>query len=443
MKTTTKLLSLTIFVILAALVFAPTAYAFDGRDGDKILISSQEVINDDLYLAGTEVIVEGTINGDLMAAGEIVIINGVVTGDLFVAGNSVTVNGEVGDDLFAAAASVTLGPSAKVADDVFSAGASVDMRSGSQVGGSVLLGAARGLVASAIAEDLKAGSNSLRLEGTVDGNAAIYVDASENSYIPNFTYGGGSSIPMVSIPGGLTFGPEAKVAGLLEYTSPDTVSIGSEIANEVQHYLPPVDEELAREFTSKNTTSNYIFDQIRNLVALLLVGMLIAWLAPRWIERPAEVIRTRLLPSLGIGLVGVVAAPVVFLIILGVIILVAVLFGLLSLPSLTGLTLITGFPLLGILFAALVVIGSYLCQSIIAYLTGQWILNKVRPEWNSKIYLPLLLGLVIYSLLFAIPILGGFLQFTVILIGFGAILHLLISTRTAPMPVTPVVADTI
>lgn len=434
MKSTTKFFTLFTLFILAALVFVPTASAFDGRSNDKIMISASQVIDEDLYLAGTEVIVEGTINGDLMAGGEIVIINGVVTGDLFVAGSSVTINGEVGDDVFAAAASVTLGPSARIADDVFTAGASVDMRAGSQVGGSVLVGAARGLIASAIAEDLKAGTNSLRLEGTVDGDATIYVDTSEDSYVPNFTYGGGRSIPMVSIPGGLTFGPEAKVAGVLEYTSPETVSISSAVATEVRHTLPPMDEQIARDITSRNTTSNHIFDLIRNLVGLLFVGMLVAWLAPRWIERPAEVIRTRLFPSLGIGLVGVVAAPVIFLTALGVLILVAVLFGALSLPSLTGLTLLTGMPLLGLAFGAFVLVVSYLCQSIVAYLSGRWILSKVQPEWSGKLYLPLLIGLVVFALLFAIPILGGLLQFLVVLVGLGAIIHLALSTRPAPAP---------
>ena len=443
MKVSSKFFTLFALVLLAALVFAPTAYAFDGRGGEKILIPANEVVNEDLYLAATEVIVEGTIHGDLMAGGQVVIINGTVTGDLFVSGSSVTINGEVGDDLFAGAASVTLGPSAKIADDVFTGSGSLDLRAGSQVGGSVLAAAGRSLFAGLITEDLSAASGSLRLEGTVGGNADIQVGSSEQEdYMPNFTYGsGGVEIPMITIPTGLSFGTEAEVSGLLKYTSPESVTAASAVASQVQHNLPPMDEELSRELARSHAASNWVFDLIRNLVGLLVIGMLIAWLRPSWIERPAEVIRTRLLPSLGIGLVGFVTAPVVFLIALGVIILVAVLFLALSLPSLGSLTLLTGFPLLGLFFAALLVVGGYLCQAVIAYLLGQWILSKVRPEWNSKIYWPLLLGLVLISLVFAIPVAGGLLQFLVILVSLGAILYVLFNRRPAPLAPAPAAVD--
>jgi hypothetical protein len=239
---------------------------------------------------------------------------------------------------------------------------------------------------------------------------------------------------MPSVPAGLTFGSDAKVNGSLDYTSPEAIAIGSEIAAQVTHSLPPVDEEISREFTRQNTTSTWVFDQLRRLVALLFVGLLLAWLAPRWITRPAEVVTSRLLPSLGVGLVSLIASPVVFLTALGLMIVFAVIFGTLSLGSLTGLTLLTGFPLLGLAFVAFLIVVSYLCQSIIAYLAGHWILSKVRPEWNNKLVWPLLLGLVISALLFAIPIAGGLLQFLVVLAGLGAIVLLALQTRQAPQP---------
>jgi hypothetical protein len=76
--------------------------------------------------------------------------------------------------------------------------------------------------------------------------------------------------------------------------------------------------------------------------------LLLAWLAPRWITRPAEMVQSRPLPSLGVGLVGLIASPIVFFTALGLIIVFAVIFGALSLGNLTGLTLLTGFPLLGL-----------------------------------------------------------------------------------------------
>lgn len=441
MKPVSKLFTLFTLVVLATFVFVPSALAFDGRSAEKIVIPADEVVNDDLYLGATEIIVEGTINGDLMAAGQTVIINGKVTGDLFVAGNSVTINGEIGDDVYAAAAAVTLGPSAKVADDVFSAGASVETRSGSEIGGSLLIGAGQSLVVGDVIENLYSGTANLRLEGTVGGDATIAVGSSENTWDPS-DFRGSSNPPMPAVPSGLTFGPEASIAGALEYTSPEVVDISSSVTTDVVHKLPPVDQELSREIVRETASTSFVFNLMRRMVALLLIGLLLAWLAPRWITRIAEMVESRPLPSLGIGLVGVVAAPVLFFTALGVIILLAVIFGLLTLGGLTGLTLLTGFPLLGLAFIAFIFVISYLCQSVAAYLAGRWILNKVQPELNDKVYWPLLLGLVILALLFAIPVAGGLLQFLVVLAGLGAIISLWL-LRTPVNPPAPVAVQSL
>jgi len=415
MKPISKLFTLFSLVILTTFVFVPSALAFDGRGGEKIVIPKDEVINEDLYLGATEIIVEGTINGDLMAGGNTVIINGKVTGDLF-----------------AAAGAITLGPSAKIGDDVFSAGASVETRTGSQVGGDLIVGAGQILAEGGLTGDMLAGANRLRLEGTVGGDVTVDLGSVQGGFSPSIFYSP-TSLPMPSVPAGLTFGPEAKVNGSLEYTSQDVVYISSTVAAKVTHKLPPMDQELSREIAQRTGPTSYVFNQVRRLVALLFVGLLLAWLAPRWITRAAEMVQSRPLPSLGIGFVGVVAAPIVFMTALGVVIVLAVIFGTLSLVNLTGLALLTGFPLLGLAFAAFLIVVSYLCQSALAYLAGRWILNKVRPEWNSKIYLPLLLGLVILGLLFAIPFAGGFLQFFVVLAGLGAIISLMLQRPSAPV----------
>lgn len=437
MKTTTKFFTLLSLVILAAFVFVPSALAFDGRGDDKIVIAKDEVINDDLYLAGNEIMVEGTINGDLMATGEIVIISGKVTGDLFVAGNSVTVSGEVGDDLFAAGMAVTISPSAWIGDDVVAAGASVEARSGSQIDGDFLAAAGQVLASGAVDGDLKAGANRLRLEGVIGGDAIVRVGSMDDDFSTDF-YRGPDVPAMPFVPGGLTFGPEAKVTGALEYTSPEKADIASTIVAQVTHKLPPMDQELSHEFARRNGPSSYIFNQIRRTVALLFIGLLIAWLAPRWITRTAELLKNRPLPSLGIGLVALVASPIMFVTATGVVIVTAIIFGALSMFNLTGLTLLAGFPLLGLVFVAFLFVVGYLCQSIVAYLVGHWILGKVRPEWNDKIYWPLLLGLLILALLFAVPIAGGFLQFLVVLVGLGALISLALQ-----QPKMPVVAETL
>lgn len=139
------------------------------------------------------------------------------------------------------------------------------------------------------------------------------------------------------------------------------------------------------------------------------------------------------LPSLGIGLVGLVAAPFGWLVALGVVIVVAVIFGLLSLGALTWLTLLAGLPVLGLALVAVLFVVSYLAPAIVAYLGGRWLVGRIRSEWNHKLYAPLLIGLFILGLLFAVPVAGGLLQFLVVLAGLGAIALVIFQRRLAPV----------
>lgn len=430
MKSSTKLFTLFSLVILFTLVFVPAAYAFDGRTDNRIIIGKDEVINEDLYLGANEVIVDGTINGDLMAAGENVIINGTVTGDLFAAGTTVTINGSVGDDLFAAGGSVTLGPDAVITDDVFSAGAGVEAQSGSTVGGTFLMGAAQGLLSGAIAEDLMAGANSLRLEGTVGGDAKIGVDSTRDGFAPSFTVGN-TNIRLPEIPAGLSFGDKAGIAGSLAVTSPTAPQVPASVTNDVTHSLPPVDAELARELRRDAIITSPILDALRRLVSLLLVGVLIGWLMPGLLRRTTGAIQSRPLPSLGLGLLNIVAAPLIAFTLVGVVILTAIVFAALSLGDLAALIVVVGFMLIGLAVMAFVLAVTFFCQAAVAYLTGRWILGKVKPGWNERLMWPLLLGLLVFGLLFAIPVAGGLLQFLVILVGLGAILISLWESRKA------------
>ena len=71
----------TAVMIVASLSIAavPSAQAGEYIEGDPdATVGANEVIEDDLFIGGSTVRVEGTVTGDLFAAGETVIISGVV-----------------------------------------------------------------------------------------------------------------------------------------------------------------------------------------------------------------------------------------------------------------------------------------------------------------------------------------------------------------------------
>src|SRR5665647_1799838 len=234
MKRGTLTLCMLALLMLGMFVSAPVASAFDGRHGDQVLIGKDEVISDDLFVGGTTVIVDGTVNGDLVAGGQTVVINGKVTGNVFAAGLSVTVNGSVGHDVVAAGAAVTIGPNAQIGYNVYSAGSSVETQPESQIGGSLVIGAGQGLIAGQTTSDLVAGASRLRLEGTVGRNARIRVGSADSEFSPGDF--GPRTPAMPSVPTGLTFGPGARVAGNLEYVSPEAVDTAAAgVASSVTH----------------------------------------------------------------------------------------------------------------------------------------------------------------------------------------------------------------
>ena len=69
MNRKTRIVTLLTLFVLALFILVPAASAFDGRSGDTVVIGKDEVINDDLFVGGNTVTVDGTVNGDLRRDG--------------------------------------------------------------------------------------------------------------------------------------------------------------------------------------------------------------------------------------------------------------------------------------------------------------------------------------------------------------------------------------
>jgi cytoskeletal protein CcmA (bactofilin family) len=95
-----KIKILLLLSLLLIITFPPLSYAASFRsNNDRITINAGETINEDLYIAGGEVIINGTINGDLFVTGGTVSLNGTVADDVFVLSGRLSINGTINDDL--------------------------------------------------------------------------------------------------------------------------------------------------------------------------------------------------------------------------------------------------------------------------------------------------------------------------------------------------------
>jgi hypothetical protein len=220
---------------------------------------------------------------------------------------------------------------------------------------------------------------------------------------------------------GLTLTDSARIGGDLTYESSTEAQVSPEaqIEGEVVREERPVTQEEEEEPTS--LVADAVLDNLRSFIALALVGLLLIWVAPGWIRGLAGTVQARPLLSLGLGLLGLVAFVALIVVILLAIVLLALIFGLLTLGDLVLLTIVLGALAEAALVLAFFISTSYLAQIVVSFLVGRWLLGRALPNQTAGRVLSLLLGLILYVLLRAIPVLGPIVGLAVVLLGVGAL----------------------
>jgi cytoskeletal protein CcmA (bactofilin family) len=415
------------------LIIVPPVWAVESRSGDQVIVGPDEVVDDDLYATANQVVVEGTIRGDLVAFGQSVTVDGTVEGDLIAAGQSVEIGGKVDDDARIAGQALLLGDGASVGDDLIAAAYSLQNEPESNVGGTLWYAGYQALLAGTVGQDLAGAVNALTLGGEIGGDANVDVDGEEGGASPP----GFLPVPQTPIPTvepGLTLTDTALIGGNLTYQSSTEAQIdpGAQIEGDVVREERPVEEEEA----TRSPLAEGVLDALGSLVTLFLVGLLLVWLAPRWIRRRAYTVLDRPLASLGWGLLGLVAFLILGIVILLVTILLAIVLGLLTLGSLVALIVVLGLLAEAALVLAFWISTGYLAQIVVGFLAGVLLLESVVPGRGAGRVLPLVVGLIVYVILVAIPVLGSIVGLIVVLLGLGALLIWVWSTvrrgRTRP-----------
>jgi cytoskeletal protein CcmA (bactofilin family) len=363
--------------------------------------------------------VEGTIRGDLVTFGRSVTVDGTIEGDLIAAGQSVEIGGEVDGDARIAGQVLLLSEGASVGDDLIAAGYSLENEPDSNVGGTLWYAGYQALLAGTVGEDLAGAVNALTLGAEVGEDVDVDVDGEDGGAgVPAFVPGPQAPIPAVE--SGLTLTDSALIGGNLTYQSSTEAQIdpGAQIEGDVVREERPVEEDEA----TRSPLAEGVLDGLGSLVSLVLVGLLLMWLAPRWIRRRAYTVLDRPLASLGWGLLGLVAFLILGIVILLVTILLAIVLGLLTLGSLVALIVVLGLLAEAALVLAFWISTGYLAQIVVGFLAGVLLLESVVPGRGAGRVLPLVVGLIVYVILRAVPVLGPIVGLIVVLLGLGALL---------------------
>jgi len=310
-----------------------------------------------------------TYDGDLEAVGGSIVIAGTVDGDVETAAGSVLVT-ETGRVTGSLdAAAGSVVIEGTVDGDVTVGSAALALREGSQVGGSLEAGAADVRLDGAIDGDARVGADTLAVGSTAAIGGSLTYDAA------NFTLADGASVS-----------GEVTRDESLSVTGPDVFGSGGGAG------LPAVP-----------TWVGSVYSTLVNLV----LGAVLLVVAPNFARRLVDAGRTQTLRSGGIGLLTLIGVPIVLLLLL---------------------ITIVGIPLS---LAGLVVFGLLLWVTSVygAIVVGTWLLSLVGYEnrWAA-----LLVGVVAVALLGAVPILGGLVQFAVLLVGLGAFVVVLRGSEEGP-----------
>src|SRR4030042_1622070 len=126
---------LVVALVAVLLTFCASApvLAADLRSGDTITVASGEVVDDDLYVAGNTIIIDGTVNGDLWAIGSTITVNGEVKGSIVAAAQTININGNVSHAVRLAEKTINISGNVSGDGIVFSSEANI--RSKTKIGG--------------------------------------------------------------------------------------------------------------------------------------------------------------------------------------------------------------------------------------------------------------------------------------------------------------------
>ena len=441
-----------IFVMLVSAVGTVSAAEFPKGE----TIPAGETIDDDVFVSGNNVVVDGVVNGILAAAGQTITLNGTINGDaillgekvvitdsavidgnLFVGAADITIDGQVTGSVFGGSTALDLDSSAVVGRNLFYGGFSLTTGAGSSIGNDLYSGNYQSLLSGSIGRDLKVTAGAIELKGTVGRNAILKVDGAQTSgesvewmqynpyisqYVEKVVQPGVRVSETASIKGKVTFISSSDQTSALEKVTAGNVIYQTPVPNEGDTSINYSADQV-RPF--RRTFPNFVLrtgvmKAAQNFIKLMAIGALVLWLARKYFMEIVVAAANDPLKAIGWGFIiiagGFLAAMVVPLafVIAGVII------GFISLGSLlyvwfglVGLTLV--FTFLMFLFAVFT-----LSKVVAAYMFGEWIMKKISKEENEKIWLNLLVGVFLYIIIRAIPVIGWIAGLAATLIGTGA-----------------------
>ena len=338
----------------------------------------------DTFIAGETVARTVDAAGDVFVSGRSTIVLGQAGGDLHAAGFDVVIEAAVGADAYAAGATVTV--KSAIAQDLSVAGFTVRTEAASRVAGNVRLMGATVVVDGPVDGALSAMGRDVLLNAPIAGDVRIFART-------------------------LRFGPEAVVSGRLVYTTEDRIEVPERVAPASRVAFEAAGAntlwnawEGMGEMPVFPTFATMFFGFLITLLFFVLLGAIALGFAPRqvsWLRK------------------SIAAAPGRTL-----------LQGVIGLSMLFGAVPVIGLTIVGLPFVPIAVLGIVLVWTLAyalgAYAVAMRLWTGLGGEVDPSIVTRLAVfagAIVVIALLNFIPFVGWVANYTLVLLGVGAMTH--------------------
>lgn len=367
------LFAIAITTTLLGLAPSPALAKVQYGEGE-IVVGKNEVVADDLFIAGKTIRIEGRVEGDLYVAGESVFVSGEVTGDLTAAGSSINIEGRVGQDAYLVGQNIELS-GAKINDSLHMAGQTMTVSADTLLGGSLLAAGETVKNNATVARSLFLAGRSVKQDAPVLGEARF---AGESLYLG----------PKTTINKDLTY-----------YLTPDEGKIDSQaVVKGSTNVVTEPAEWRQNRMQDKQSQQNFmILIRVWSYIGMLLVGGVLLWLIPKLLGVAVSSLHNNSMAALGSGL----------------------LISILTIPALILLSLtVIGIPLAAVVLPLYLVL-LYLGKIVFSFALARTV--STRASLKMTPLMEMFVGVTLLHLLKLIPVGGYFIGMIATWIGVGAI----------------------
>lgn len=336
----------------------------------------------DTFFAGSQLNQAVDTAGDTFMAARTAKVDGATQGDLHIAGIDVSVSADVADDLYAMGGTVTI--RGNIAKDITAAGFSLRTESSSMTQGNARLA-----------------GNTVTIDGPIQGALSVI----GRDVILNAAIKGDARILAQT----LSFGPDAVIGGTLTYSTEEKMAVPERVAAAERVTFEKISngrvweewQDMGKDMPAFPTFMSVMFGFVISLLFFLALGALALGFMPDRLEKLQR---------------SVAEAPgrVLLLDIGGL----SVLFGMVPIAAMT----IVGIPFVPVVLLAIVV-AWMLGYALGAYSVAMrfWVgIGGVENPSNLARLLVFTAGIIFVALLNFIPFVGWVANFTLVLLGIGA-----------------------